>query len=371
MSKHFRLWKIDQVQLLPPSVQDFVPKDHLSRFIVALVRESLDLGEIEGAYASALGQPPFDPRMMTALLLNGYANGIYSSRRIAKACAERADFMMIAALDGPDFRTISDFRKRHLKALAGLFVQVLKLAEKAGLVKLGHVALDGTKIKANASKHKAMSYERMKAREAELQAEVDHWLSAAEAADADDDKLHGDARGDEMPDWVTDKQKRDPRRQGGAGSGRQSCRRRRGAASGRDRGQAQGGGPKEERQGARAAERRAPAQGATQLHGSRQPRAAHQGRLYPGLQPAGGRRRGGPDHRRPHPDLIDERPWTARAPPRRHPSQSRSPPPGGLRRQRISERSQPREPRGARHQGRAHLPEGRVLARSRECPLGA
>src|SRR3954466_2980893 len=151
MSKHFRLWKIDQVQLLPPSVQDFVPKDHLSRFIVALVRESLDLGEIEGAYASALGQPPFDPRMMTALLLNGYANGIYSSRRIAKACAERADFMMIAALDGPDFRTISDFRKRHLKALAGLFVQVLKLAEKAGLVKLGHVALDGTKIKANAS----------------------------------------------------------------------------------------------------------------------------------------------------------------------------------------------------------------------------
>src|SRR4051812_695524 len=80
MSKHFRLWKIDQVQLLPPSVQDFVPKDHLSRFIVALVRESLDLGEIEGAYASALGQPPFDPRMMTALLLNGYANGIYSSR---------------------------------------------------------------------------------------------------------------------------------------------------------------------------------------------------------------------------------------------------------------------------------------------------
>src|SRR5215203_2674554 len=182
MSKHFRLWKIDQVQLLPPSVQDFVPKDHLSRFIVALVRESLDLGEIEGAYASALGQPPFDPRMMTALLLNGYASGIYSSRRIAKACAERADFMMIAALDGPDFRTISDFRKRHLKALAGLFVQVLKLAEKAGLVKLGHVALDGTKIKANASKHKAMSYERMKAREAELQAEVDHWLSAAEAA---------------------------------------------------------------------------------------------------------------------------------------------------------------------------------------------
>jgi transposase len=208
MSKHFRPWKIDQTQLLPPSVEDYVPEDHLSRFIVALVTESLDLAEITGSYTSGLGQPPFDPRLMTALLLNGYASGIYSSRRIAKACVERADFMMIVAGDPPDFRTISDFRKRHLKALAGLFVQVLKLAEKAGLVKLGHVALDGTKIKANASKHKAMSYARMKQREAELQAEVDRWLAAAEAADADEDAQHGARRGDEMPKWVTDKQKR-------------------------------------------------------------------------------------------------------------------------------------------------------------------
>jgi len=121
---------------------------------------------------------------------------------------ERADFMMIVAGDAPDFRTISEFRRRHLKALAALFLQVLKLAEKAGLVKLGHVALDGTKIKANASKHKAMSYERMKKREAELKAEVDRWLKAAEAADAEEDKLYGDQRGDEMPDWVADKQKR-------------------------------------------------------------------------------------------------------------------------------------------------------------------
>jgi transposase len=208
MSKHFRPWKIDQPQLLPPSVQDFVPADHLSRFIVALVREGLDLSEIIGSYTSGLGQPPFDPRMMTALLLNGYASGIYSSRRIARACLERADFIMISALDVPDFRTISDFRKRHLKALAALFVQVLKLAEKAGLVKLGHVALDGTRIKANASKHKAMSYARMKSREAELQAEVDRWLAAAEAADAEEDKLHGNKRGDEMPDWVADKKRR-------------------------------------------------------------------------------------------------------------------------------------------------------------------
>src|SRR6478736_3773761 len=129
-----------------------------------------------GSYRSGLGQPPFDPRMMAALLLHGYASGIYSSRRIARATVERADFMMIVAGDPPDFRTISEFRRRHLKALADLFVQVLKLAEKAGLVKLGHVALDGTKIKANASKHKAMSYDRMKKREAELEAEVDRWL---------------------------------------------------------------------------------------------------------------------------------------------------------------------------------------------------
>lgn len=208
MSKHFRPWKIDDSQLLPPSVQDYVPKEHLSRLIVALVREELDLSAMSGSYRSGLGQPPFDPRMMTALLLHGYASGLYSSRRIARAAVERADFMMIVAGDPPDFRTISEFRRRHLKALAALFVQVLKLAEKAGLVKLGHVALDGTKIKANASKHKAMSYDRMKKREAELEAEVDRWLKAAEAADAQEDKLYGDKRGDEMPDWVADKQKR-------------------------------------------------------------------------------------------------------------------------------------------------------------------
>src|SRR5829696_6391479 len=124
MSKHFRPWKIDERQLLPPSVQDYVPKDHLSRLIVALVRESLDLSAINGSYTSGLGQPPFEPRMMTALLLHGYASGLYSSRRIAKACVERADFMMIVAGDPPDFRTISEFRRRHLRRLADLFVQV-------------------------------------------------------------------------------------------------------------------------------------------------------------------------------------------------------------------------------------------------------
>jgi transposase len=208
MSKEFRAWKIDESQLLPPRVEDYVPKEHLSRLIVALVREELDLSAISGSYKSVLGQPPFDPRLMTALLLHGYASGIYASRRIARAAVECADFMMIVAGDPPDFRTISEFRRRHLKALAALFVQVLRLAERAGLVKLGHVALDGTKIKANASKHKAMSYARMKKREAALKAEVGRWLKAAEAADAAEDKLYGDTRGDELPDWVADKQKR-------------------------------------------------------------------------------------------------------------------------------------------------------------------
>jgi transposase len=213
MSKTFRPWTIDQPLLLPASVQDFVGEDHLARFLLALVLEHLELGEIEAAYASERGQPPFDPAMMTALLLYAYCNGVYSSRRIAKAARERVDFMSVVGLDPPDFRTVSDFRKRHLKALAGLFGQVLRLCEQAGeqagLAKLGHVALDGTKIKANASKHKAMSYERMGKRAAELEAEVRRWLNAAEAADAEEDKAFGrDKSGEEMPDWVVDKEKR-------------------------------------------------------------------------------------------------------------------------------------------------------------------
>ena len=209
MSKTFRDWSLDQALLLPPSVHDFVPAGHLSRFVVALVTEELDLSTILASYKGEKGQPPYHPAMMVALLLYAYAVGIYSSRRIAKACIERVDFMAIVALDAPDFRTTSEFRRRHLGALSALFVQVLKLCEQAGLVKLGHVALDGTKINANASKHKAMSYERMKKREPELQAEVDGWLKAAEAADAAEDAAFGvDRRGDEMPDWVADKQAR-------------------------------------------------------------------------------------------------------------------------------------------------------------------
>jgi len=209
MSKTFRAWKIDQPLLLPLAVQDFIAPGHLARFVLALIADEIDLIVIVAAYSNEKGQPPFNPHMMTALLLYAYCCGIYSSRRIALACRERVDFMSIVAFDPPDFRTIATFRKRHLKALSGLFVQVLKLCEKAGLVKLGHVALDGAKIKANASKHKAMSYERMEKRAAELEAEVARWLSSAEAADAGEDKLYGrDRIGEEMPDWVADKKRR-------------------------------------------------------------------------------------------------------------------------------------------------------------------
>src|SRR6202165_2027923 len=209
MSKRFRPWKIDEPLFLPPMVQDFVAEDHLARFVLSLVRDEIDLAEIASRYNSAPAQPPFDPVMMTALLLYSYCCGIYASRRIATACRERVDFMSIVGFDAPDFRTVSAFRRRHLKALGALFTQILHLCETAGLVKLGHVALDGTKIKANASKHKAMSYERMEKRAAELEAEVAKWLAVAEATDAAEDKLYGaDKTGEEMPDWVADKKRR-------------------------------------------------------------------------------------------------------------------------------------------------------------------
>jgi transposase len=165
----------------------------------SLWREHLDLSEIVASYKSGLGQPPFDPRMMTALLLYALLGSLFitedreGTRRAGRFHDDRG-------ARRARFRTIADSRKRHLPRLGRLFLQGLKLAEKAGLAKLGHVALDGTKIKANASKHKAMSYERMKTCKTELRAEVDRWPEAAEAADAQEDKLHGASRrGDEMP----------------------------------------------------------------------------------------------------------------------------------------------------------------------------
>jgi transposase len=197
----YRDWAIDQPLLLPPSVSEFVPPDHLCLFVRDLARGELDLSAIERTYSrDPRGFPPYHPAMLVALLLYAYTQGIYSSRRIAKACEERVDFMALTAMQQPDFRTISDFRKRHLEALSGLFVQVLALCRDAGIAKLGHVALDGTKVPANASRHKAMSYKRMKELEPQLAAEVQEWLERSQQTDAAEDKEHGeDRRGDELP----------------------------------------------------------------------------------------------------------------------------------------------------------------------------
>ena len=209
MSKPFRAWEIDQTLLFPPSVLEFVPADHLAHFIRDVVREELDLSQLYAAYVSDRGQPPYHPAMMTALLVYGYSRGEYSSRRLERACVERLDFMAVTGMSKPDHSTISEFRKRHREALAALFVQILQLCREAGLVKLGHVALDGTKVKANASKHKAMSYKRMKEVEPVLAAEVEKWLAQAESTDASEDDEHGKGRrGDELPDWVKSKQKK-------------------------------------------------------------------------------------------------------------------------------------------------------------------
>ena len=209
MTKSFRPWRVDEVWLLPPSVQEFVPASHPAHLVRDIVREELDLTAILSAYTEARGFPPYDPAMMVALLLYSYSRGVYSSRRIARGCEERLDFQAVTALNQPDFRTISEFRRRHLAALGELFVQVLAICQRAGLVGLGHVAVDGTKLRANASKHKAMSYERMVRAEADLAAEVQDWLDRATATDDAEDTEHGsDRRGDEMPDWMADKQRR-------------------------------------------------------------------------------------------------------------------------------------------------------------------
>src|ERR1700730_9443740 len=338
MSKEFRAWKIDEAQLLPASVQDYVPPEHLSRLIVALVREELDLSAIAGSYRSVLGQPPFDPRMMTALLLHGYASGVYSSRRIAKAAVERADFMMIVAGDPPDFRTIAEFRKRHLKGLAALFVQVLRLAEKAGLVKLGHVALDGSKIKANASKHKAMSYERMKRREIELASEVARWLKAGGASHAGGGQAlrrqarRGDAHLGGRQRTAAGEY---PRGKDGAGSRNQGRRRSGKAASGRGAEDTHCRGAQKERPNSGAAQPGTRRQDAAQLHRSRQPHSADQGWVHPRLQRTSRCRFRSADHRRTRPDTQHERPRSTRAADRCHQKQSRPPAQRSLRRRRL------------------------------------
>jgi transposase len=200
MPKGYRPYLPDQDLLLPPSLRDWLSEDHLVYFVSDVV-DQLDLTVIHAYYGEEKrGQPPYDPRLMTKLLVYGYCTGQFSSRRLQKRIQEDIPFKVLAAGNEPDFRTISDFRKIHLSALQGLFEQVLELALESGTVKLGRVSLDGTKVKANASKHKAMSYGRAQEKQRQLREEVQDLLAQAAAADEEEDRRHGNRRGDELPD---------------------------------------------------------------------------------------------------------------------------------------------------------------------------
>jgi transposase len=209
MTKTYRDWSTDQNYLFPPSPHDWLPEGDLVYFLLDTVA-TLDLSPIFAHYERELrGQPPFHPRMMIALLLYCYATGTRSSRKIMRRCQIDVACRVIVGEDVPDFRTISDFRKIHLARLEALFVEVLRLCALAGLARVGTIALDGTKVKANASRHKAMSYDRMKAEEERLKQEIATLLADAEAADKAEDIEHGpDRRGDELPDELARRQSR-------------------------------------------------------------------------------------------------------------------------------------------------------------------
>lgn len=208
-SNTFRRYEPGQLFLLPPDMSQWLPEDHLAYFIGDVVGQ-LDLSAIFASYdGSKGGYPAYHPEMMVALLIYAYCVGVPSSRKIEKATYESIPFRVLAADQHPDHDTICAFRRRHLKALAALFVQVLRLCQRAGMVKLGHVALDGTKVRANASKHKAMSYGRMEKSVSELEAEVKRLLSEAEAMDTSEDSRYGKGRrGDEVPEELRFKQSR-------------------------------------------------------------------------------------------------------------------------------------------------------------------
>jgi transposase len=201
MGQNFIADTIDQTLLFAPSLHDWLPEGHLARFLADVV-SALDLSTIYASYAEkdGRGQAAYAPEMMVRLLLYGYANGVYSSRKIQARTFEDVAFRYLSGDQHPDHATIAEFRKRHLDALSGLFSQALLLCSEAGLVKLGHVSIDGTKIKANASKHKAMSYKRMNETEARLKQEIEAMLASAEKTDAEEDTRHGkDGHGEELP----------------------------------------------------------------------------------------------------------------------------------------------------------------------------
>ena len=208
MPKGYRTYLPEQELLLPPSLREWLPEDHLVYFVSEVI-DQLDLSAIHAVYEKEKrGQPPYDPRLMTKLLVYGYCTGVFSSRRIQKRLREDIPFKVLAAGNEPDFRTISDFRKIHIGALEKLFEQVLAMALECGAIQLGRVSLDGTKLKANASKHKAMSYGRMKEKQQQLKEEVKQLLAAAEAADEEEDCQFGSQRGDEFPEELQRRESR-------------------------------------------------------------------------------------------------------------------------------------------------------------------
>ena len=210
MPSNYRPYQPEQSFLLPPSPRDWLPENHLSLFISDVVDE-LDLSSFEAGYeeGDARGNQPFHPAMMLKILIYGYATGTFSSRRIAKKIEEDVAFRVLAAGNFPQHRTICDFRKEHLKEFIVLFRQVVQIAKASGLIRLGRIAIDGTKIKANASRHKAMSYDRMKQEEMRLEKEIAELLKQAERADRKEDQEYGsENRGDELPEELGRRQTR-------------------------------------------------------------------------------------------------------------------------------------------------------------------
>ena len=186
--------------LVPPSLDEWLPENHLARFIAEIVETSLDLDRFYSSYRKVKGQPPYDPRLMVRVLLYGYCVGVRSSRELERACVDVVAFRWLSGQQTPDFRSIGRFRKRHLAALGNVFLQALELCRAAGMVSLGRVALDGTKVRANASRHKAMSYGRLTEKQKILAAEVSELLAQAQDIDAAEDTRFGkDKRGDELP----------------------------------------------------------------------------------------------------------------------------------------------------------------------------
>ncbi len=207
--KTYRAWQPDQAWLLPPSPREWLPEGHFVDFLMDAVRE-LDLSPITAYYERELrGYPPFHPRMLLTLLIFNSATGTRSSRKIMGRCEQDVACRGIAGEDPPDFRAISEFRRRHLGAFETLFVEVLKLAAASGLLKLGRIALDGTKIQANASRRKALSYDRMPTEEVRLQQEIRELPAQAEAEDQAEDAQHGaNRRGDELPEELQRRESR-------------------------------------------------------------------------------------------------------------------------------------------------------------------